>query len=595
MDPLLITVLVILAITIVLIVTEYWRIDLVAIIAMLALTWVGAISPEEARSGFASNAVLAIIAVMIMGRGLFMSGVTDKLASFILRIAGESRRRIISTTSVTVGLMSGVMQNIGAAALFLPVMMGVSERQKIPVSSLLMPMGFAAIVGGTLTMVGTSSLIVLNDLLAYRDMETFNLLSVTPVGLVLLTVAVLYFTVLGPMVFPTDIEEDREVSPGQKRINVWGLSDTIYTFRILSDSPLIGKSIEESKMGELYHVNLLRAYDSRGADSALDDDMRFDMGQKIVVQGRRNDVKGFSETAKVELIEEDDKSPAGSRRGYLEIVVPARSDIVGKTIREVALRETYSVQVVLFFSDSKVIEEGVADRVIKAGDTLVLHGKKENLKFFNESEDFISVTPFEYDPKKPELALFAVASFAGALGVVFFTELPISIGFLSGAVAMILTGVLNVEEAYRSIEWKVVFLIAGLIPIGLAMENSGAAAFIADGLVASLETSHPMIILGAIGVLTTVLSLVMSNVAATVLLVPLVLGLSGLGGLSPQALVLQVGVCAANSFMIPTHHVNALLMTPGGYQVSDYVKAGSLLSVIFVIVSTLTIYLLFVN
>lgn len=590
MDPQLIIVVVILAVTILLIVTEFWRIDLVAVMAMLALVWAGAISPTEARSGFSSNAVLAIIGVMVMGRGLFKSGVADKLATFILSIAGRRPRRIVATTSLTVGLMSGFMQNIGAAALFLPVMMGISKRQKIPVSSLLMPMGFAALVGGTLTMVGTSSLIVLNDLLVHRGLDTFDLFSVTPIGLALLAAAVAYFALFGRFVLPTELGQIAAVSAGKKRINVWGLSDAIYTFRIDPQSPLVGQSIAESKMGERYDINLLRAYDERAGDRTIDKGLRFQAGQFLVIQGEEDDALEFARDNQAELVEQEDKSLADSRGGYLEIVVPARSAIVGQTLREASLRETYNVQVVLFFSDSEVVEESIADRVIKAGDTLVLHGHKENLHYFNESEDFISVTPFDYEPKRPELGWVAVASFVGAIAVVFVSDLPISIGFLSGAVAMILTGVLSIEDAYRAVEWKVIFLIAGLLPIGLAMENSGVATLIAETLVGALHGSPGLLVLAVVGVLTTVLSLVMSNVAATVLLVPLVLGLAGLGGLSAQALVLQVGVCAANSFVIPTHHVNALLMTPGGYEVSDYIKAGSALSVIFVAISTTMIY-----
>jgi di/tricarboxylate transporter len=594
MDPQLIIVMAILAVTVFLIITELWRIDLVAMMAMLALAWVGAITPEEARSGFASNAVLAIIGVMVMGRGLFKSGVTDKLATFIMRVAGKGRRQIIATTSLTVGLMSGVMQNIGAAALFLPVTMNISKRQKIPVSSLLMPMGFAALVGGTLSMVGTSSLIVLNDLLVHHGVETFNLFSVTPIGLVLLVVAVIYFALLGPYVLPTNLGQIAKLSPGKKRINVWGLSDGIYTFRIREDSSLVGKTVQQSRMGELYDINLLRAYGPQPTDQLIDKELQFSPGQNLVIQGREDDVMEFAEGHGVELVDEDDKAPAGSKRGYLEVVIPARSEIVGQSLREAALRETYNVQVVLFFSDSEVVEERIADRKVKAGDTLVLHGRKENLQFFNKSEDFISVTPFDYEPKRPEQAWLALGCFVGALLVVFASSLPISIGFMTGAVLMILTGVLSIEDAYRAIEWKVVFLIAGLIPIGLAMENSGVASLIAESLVTSLQAAHPLLILGAVGLLTTVLSLLMSNVAATVLLVPLVLGIAGIGGLSPQALVLQVGVCAANSFVIPTHHVNALLMTPGGYRVFDYIKAGSILSVIFLVVSTLMIYFFYV-
>ena len=588
MDPQLLLVLAILAVTVVLIVTEIIRIDVVAILAMLALVWTGSISPEEARSGFSSNAVMAIIGVMIMGRGLYKSGVTEKIASFILKVAGHGRQQILSTVSLTVGVMSGFMQNIGAAALFLPVITGISKREKIPVSGLLMPMGFAALLGGTITMVGTSSLIILNDLLSSRGLETFGLFSVTPIGVVLLLAGITYFIVAGPWVFPSSEEDEataESTKPSQKLLNVWGLSDSIFTLGIEEGSDLIGQSIEESQMGARHNVNLLRIYDPDDTEHTIWEDVVFQSGQTIVVQGRKEDVRSFVDSQELSVKKEAEKTATSSNEGYLEVVIPARSSLVGRTLRVMALRETYNAQVVLFFSESEVVEENMADRPIKPGDTLVLQGKRDNLQFFTESEDFINVTPFQYENKKPEKALFAVGSFGGAIAAVMALDLPISMGFLTGALAMILGGVMTIEEAYRAIEWKVIFLISGLIPIGIAMESSGAAAFIAQALVGAVESLHPFVILLVLGLLTTAFSLFMSNVAATVLMVPLVLNLTGIGGLSSQVLVLQVGVCAANSFILPTHHVNALLMTPGGYEVPDYLKAGSILSAIFVTIS----------
>jgi Di- and tricarboxylate transporters len=371
--------------------------------------------------------------------------------------------------------MSGLMQNLGAAALFLPVMTGISKREKISISSLLMPMGFAALLGGTLTMVGTSSLIVLNDLLTARGLSTFGLFSVLPIGLVLLVVGVGYFSILGPYVLPSGREESDTTSPGQKLLNVWGLSDTIYTFRVPNHSDLIGKSAEESRMGANYNINLLEVYDDEQSDYDIWREIRFREDQKIVVQGQEEDIRAFKNAYGLELTEEEDKSDAGSSGGYLEVVIPARSSLVGKTLRDVPLRETYNAQVVLFFSESEVVEEGWADRVIQAGDTMVLHAKWESLQFFKENEDFITVTPLEYESKQPEKAWLSVGSFAGAIGLVLALDLSISIGFLTGALAMILGGVLTIEEAYRSVEWKVVFLIAGLIPIGIAMEASGGS------------------------------------------------------------------------------------------------------------------------
>jgi di/tricarboxylate transporter len=585
----------ILAVTVLLIVTEAVRIDVVALLAMLALVWTGSISAEQARSGFASNAVMAIIGVMIMGRGLYRAGITEQIANFILQVAGKGKRRILSTVSVTVGVMSGFMQNIGAAALFLPVMTGISKREKIPISNLLMPMGFSALLGGTLTMVGTSSLIVLNDLLTAQQMAPFGLFHVFPIGILLVVTGILYFFVMGPYVLPTTAESNHTAPAGKKLLNVWGLSDSIFTLRVPVDSPIIGKSAEESEMGAQYNLNLLKVYGNQNGEGYdIWEDFHLEKDQNIVVQGRKADVDQFASDYDLMVEQEGVKTISDSDEGYLEVVIPARSHLVGKTIREIGLREKHNTQVVLFFSDSEVVEEGVADRQIQAGDTLVLQGRWENLQFFAESDDYITVTPLKYDPKKPEKSWVAAGSFIGAIGLVLGLDLSISMGFLTGALAMVLGGVLTIEEAYRAVEWKVIFLIAGLIPIGIAMETSGSAAFIAETLVATIQGMPPFLILFVLGVLMTIFSLIMSNVAATVLMVPLVLKMGGAVGLPAEVLVLQVGLCAANSFVLPTHHVNALLMTPGGYQVKDYLRAGSLLSLLFVTVSTSVLYFFYV-
>ncbi len=599
MNPEIITVLLVLIITVALIVTEVLRIDVVAILAMLSLVWLNTIEPAQALSGFSSNAIIAIIAVMILGRGLFKSGITYHIASFILSIAGTARRRIVGTISLTVGVMSGFMQNLGAAALFLPVMVGISKREKIPVASLLMPMGFAALLGGTLTMVGTSSLIVLNDLLKARGREVFNLFSVTPIGIALLLSGIVFFFLFGNIVFPSGpqvTEEDREGAdePAETLINIWGLSDTIHTFRIGEESALIGKTLKESDIGRDYNLNLMGIGEREESDIDIWEDVEFEEGQRLVVQGREEDIQRFADDKDVDLHEEERTFQQNDERGYIEVVIPMRSNLVGKSIRDLGLRETYKAQVVRYFSGSKVVEEDIADRQIQAGDTLILQGKWENLKFFKESEDYIVVTPFpaeqEVTEKEPEKAVVSVCCFLGAIAAVFLFDLPISIGFLTGAFAMILTGVLSIEEAYRAVEWKVVFLISGLIPIGIAMKETGTASFLAENIMDLISGSPTFVVLLVIAALTTMFSLFMSNVAATVLLVPIVLEIATKMNIAPRAVVLLVGVCAANSFIIPTHHVNALLMTPGGYKVKDYLKAGGGLTVLFLLVAVSVIY-----
>lgn len=582
----------ILAVTVILIVTEVVRIDVVALLAMLALFWAGALTPAEARSGFASNAVLAIVGVMVMGRGLQRAGIPDRMADFILRVAGRERRRIISTVSLSVGTISGFMQNIGAVALFLPVMRGIARREQYPLSSLLMPMGFAALLGGNLTMVGSSSLIVLNDLLQEQGVSTFGLFHVLPIGLVLLGVGIVYFLVLGRFVLPTERKTDEGKASRETLLDVWGLADTLFTCRVTADSPLVGQTVEEAEIGARYAVNLLKVIASDDTVHDVGPDTEFRAGQRIHVQGRPGDVGRLCDDAGLEREEKTFRS-VSEEEGFHEVLIPARSSVVGKTLRELRLRETHDVQVVLFFSEGRVVETGLADRPLQAGDTLVFEGSWDHLRYFDNSDEYLSVSPIEDESPDVNRALPAVGCFLGAIGLVLGLDVPISMGFLSGAVAMVVLGVLTMEEAYRAVDWNVIFLVAGLIPIGIAMEASGAASMLAGYFGSAMGILPGVGVLFVLGLLMTVLSLLMSNVAATVLMVVPVLELAGIGGLSAEVLVLQVGLCAGNSFLLPTHQVNALLMSPGGYRVADYLKAGGGLSLLYVLLSTTMLYLLY--
>ena len=583
----------ILTVTVALIVTEVVRIDVVALLALLALFWAGALTPEQARSGFASNAVLAIVGVMIMGRGLSRSGITKQVAALILRVAGRGRRRIVSTVSMSVGVLSGFMQNIGAVALFLPVLRDISRREQYSISTLLMPMGFAALLGGNLTMVGSSSLIILNDLLREHGLPAFGLFHVVPIGGLLLGMGVVYFLVFEAALFPRGSGGGASDASHSHLLDVWGLADTLFVCRIPADSPLVGQSVGEADIGARFNVNLLKVIAPNGSIHDVGASDQFRPGHRLRVQGRPGDVRRLVDTTG--LVLEETTFRAAEEEAFLEVLIPAHSAVTGKTLRELGLRDKHDTQVVLFFSEGEIVETGVADRPLQAGDTLILEGEAERLLYFDDSDDYISVTSLDAEPTHAERALRAVGCFLGAIGLVLFVDVPISMGFLSGAVAMVLTGVLTIEDAYRAVEWNVIFLVAGLIPIGIAMDTSGAASLLSHAFVAVIEGMPAFWILFTIGGVMTVLSLLMSNVAATVLMVVPVLELAGIGGLSAEVLALQVGLCAGNSFVLPTHQVNALLMTPGGYRVSDYLRAGSLLSLLYVAICTTMLYFFFLS
>lgn len=581
--------------TVILLIFEVFRIDLIAILCLLALGWSGILTPTEALSGFSSNAVIAMISVMIMGNGVAKTGVMNIFSGFIVRVSGGSKRKLIGLVSLSVGFLSGFLQNVGTAALFLPGIIKISKREKIPASELIMPLGFAVILGGTLTLVGSSPLILLNDLLRSANLKTYGFFSVTPVGLILLLTGILFFFFFGKWVLPKS-ESGREIVTEQKKlIDTWHLPHTICRYKITENSSLIDMTPEESGIWSTYMLHILAVSLEKSVQYVPWRQTRFLAGQELALLGDETDIKQFAKDYGLQLYEKldafQDLNDTESA-GFVEILIPSQSSLVGNTMRKIAFRKHYAVEPVLFFSKDREIKSDFSDRKIKAGDTLIVYGLWENIFRLKTSNDFVIITPFEFEKRDTSKAWIAILCFITAIGLTF-ARFPISISLFSGAVAMVLTRVIRIDEVYRAIEWRVVFLIAGLIPLGIAMQKTGTAEFLAKNIMGVIRGGHPIIFLFFVASLSTLFTLIMSNVASTVVLVPLVINMAQIGGIDPRPLVLMVAVCAANSFILPTHQVNAMLMTPGGYRNADYLKAGGGITILFIIVVTSVFYLFF--
>jgi di/tricarboxylate transporter len=585
-------VLIVLAATIVLFVTERLRVDVIALLIMLTISWLGLVSPLQAFSGFASNAVISIIGVMIIGYGIDRTGVMNRLSRFIISVAGSSERRLIATVCSVVGVISGFMQNIGSAALFLPAMMRISRQTTIPSSRLLMPMGFAAILGGTLTMVGSGPLILLNDLLIQGGFEPFGLFAVTPIGFALLAAGIVYFLIFGRRFFPRAEGEGRRGAQ-EYLIETWALPTRVHRMSIPETSRLMGKVREDIPLKDAYHLHLLAV---RSGDDLLFAPWRytaFAANQDLFLLGSSEDALRFAQDYGLNQWTEPSPQPEMETAGFAEIAIRPRARIAGKTFREITFRKHYGVEPIVLISRDIEEREDFSDRVLAAGDIIVVYGPWNRIRAFSADPDFMLFTSVEGEPIRKSKAPIAVLCFLCAIALTF-TGVQISLAFLSGAIAMVLTGVITIDEAYRAIDWRTVFLLAGLIPLGIAIDGTGAAAYIAGTLMLYLQGSHTFLILLGIGVLTTFFSLFMSNVAATVLLVPLVLIIGEGSGIDPRGLAMLVGICASNSFILPTHQVNAFLMAPGGYRNIDYIKAGGVMTVIFLVAAVGLIYILFV-
>jgi di/tricarboxylate transporter len=599
-------VLAILTYTVILFVTEVIRIDVAAILILVVLGLTGLVPDTHLFDGFASNAVISIIAVMILGAGLDRTGIMSKVAGFIMKIGGKSEKTVIPVISSTVGVISGFMQNVGATALFLPVMSRISSQTKISLSRLLMPMGFCAILGGTVTMVGSSPLILLNDLLETSNrslppgaetLKPFGLFSVTPIGVMMLIAGILYFLIIGRFLLPNNAQND--VSSGQKSDDyfkdTYDIHNTKKELVIGKNSPLIGQTVLELEAITANDITVL-ALNSEGHRKLSPSRKHFLWsGDSIGVMGKVEDIEAFADKYKLSTIngfKQFKHTFSDSNSGFSEAVIVPGSRFLGKKLGDFHFRQEFGITVVAISRADDVFRgEEMYKMTLRLGDTFVIFGGWQDQAGMTKSRNVALVGDIPSQQERPQKVPFAIFFFAVALGLVIFTDLKLSIALLTGAVGMIITGVIHIDEAYRAVSWKTVFLLASLIPLGYAMEHTGTAAWVAQQTISGLGDVNQYVYQLAIAILATIFSLVMSNVGATVLLVPLAINIALETGGNPAVYALIVALGTSNAFILPTHQVSALIMGPGGYKVKDFLRVGSLMSVLFIVVMLVAVNL----
>ena len=604
-----------LAATIGLFASEIVRVDVAAIIILVALGLLSALPGLEGLAdvrqlfdGFSSNAVISIIAVMIIGAGLDRTGAMSTVAAWITRVGGATETRIILLISSTVGVISSFMQNVGAAALFLPVVSRVSTRTGIPLSRLLMPMGFCAILGGTMTLVGSSPLILLNDLLASinkslppeAQMPPFGLFSVTPIGAALVVTGLLYFILLGRFILPATSRSDTgSVQSAQEYFSAtYGIDGVIHEIDVPTGSLLIGHSMGD--LQDAFNIQVVATAFQGRIYTQPARDVLVEAPARLAIIAAKPDLTDFQDSFALPQAGDlevfgDALSPATA--GIAEVVIPPGSGIIGKSMRELWLRKVYGLAGLVIYRGGEAItreDAKFSEIPLQAGDTILCHTRWEALSRLESDRDFVVVTtgyPREdLRPKKIRWALFFLIL---AISLVLGSDLQLSLCLLVGALGMILTGVLSIDEAYDAVSWPTVFLLASLIPLGQSVQATGTAAWIAEQVLYVTDGMPLWVLQAAVAILATFFTLVMSNVGATVLLVPLAVNIALGAGADPALFALTVAISTSNSFLIPTHQVNALIMGPGGYRVVDFLRAGGIMTVLFLVVSLGVLNLLY--
>ncbi len=611
----------ILLVTIYLFAFEVVGVDVAAVSVMVLLGLTSLLAPfmglqtglvdnQHLFNGFSSNAVMSIIGVMIIGAGLDRTGMMSKVAATILKLGGSTEKRIIPIVSGTVAVISSFMQNVGAAALFLPVVNRISARTGMPISRLLMPMGFCAILGGTVTMVGSSPLILLNDLILNSNnalpeehrMQTWSLFSVTPIGLALVVAGIGYFIIAGRFVLPGTKSDSRRSGSAMTYFkDTYNLDYDLFEVFVPPESSLVGMTLEEIEAPHKIRVIAAKLPNKslRIGPGGLAREIGIDAGTVLGVMGSPDHLRSFSETFGLKVrgdLETFAEALAATKAGIAELVIPPSSKLIGRSARDVWLRKRYGVSLVALHrgGETKREGDGIRDIPFQAGDVLVVHTTWETLHRLQKNRNFvIMTTEYPHEELRPQKVAWAVTFFLLALSLVLFSDLRLSVALLTGAVGMVLSGVLSIEEAYKAVSWKTVFLLASLIPLGLAVETSGTAAWIADQTLSLLGEVPVWVLQLTVAVLATFFTLVMSNVGATVLLVPLAVNIAVGVGANPAVFALTVALATSNSFLIPTHQVNALIMGPAGYRVADFMRAGGIMTVLFLSVLMVMINLIY--
>lgn len=597
-------------------IVEWVRVDVVGILMMVLLPELELLNAQDAFRGLSSNAVVAIIGVMIIGYGLNRAGLVSRIIQPVLGFIGKSSSRLVVIFSALIAAISSVMQNTGAAVLFLPaIRLAASHRVKTHISRVLMPIGMAAILGGTLTMIGTSPLILLNDILP-QGMPKFGFLELTPIGLALVIGGIAYLSTGGMHLLAgsspsrSDVKENSTDAFENAVLNSYPLINGPYEIFVPEDFRADKILLEVENLRRRYAVNIVAlAKDSGTYDVAPLPETVIGAGFVLCAycpdKGVRDFVRDYGLVLRKEplLFKNTMFNPAIA--GVVEVVVSPRSSLIGKTIKEIRFRETFGMNPLAVHQSGRTYYQELTDLPLQAGDMVLVHGTWEQFHALQELyQNFIVISPFEEEFHKPEKAKRALVCFLIALFLMVFSSfyfqnrpynpLPLSICLMVGALGMILSKVMTISEAYRSVDWRTVFLLGGLIPLGMAVDQTGTAQWIAKGIIIGLGNfMSPLLLLVMLACLSCAFTMVISNVGACALLVPLGVSIAHQIGIDARVAVIVVGLGVSNSFILPTHQVNALYMGPGEYRTRDYVKIGGFLSLIYIVVLVAMIYVFY--
>ncbi|MBI5952214.1 MAG: SLC13 family permease [Chloroflexi bacterium] len=575
---------------VILLFTEWLRIDITAILIILALSLTGVLGPEDALSGFSSEPAILLATVFVLNGALYHTGLSEKLGEWIKRLAGKSLERAIAVVMPSVALLSAFTHHVTITGLMLPPLLKLSRESNIPASKLLIPLSFAASLGTTITIIGAPAFLIADGLLRQAGQSGLGIFSIAPIGLALSLVGMIFFLFLGQYLLPANHGEDES-------IDHFRLEGYYTELVLLPDSPLIGRTISEIEEQQKDILKVSAWYRNDRPRAKPYGRKKTQNGDVLVIRTSPDKLATIEHERGIaiqplEKYKETFLSPQENENGKGELssqlvqsVVAPTSELIGKTIGKINFLETYGVIIISVWRRKGWLRTEISRVKLREGDVLVLKGDDKSLKRLSEDQSFLMLVPFRGEPKPLHKAGLAAIIMILTTIVATLNVIPVEIVLLTGAVIMILSGCISVQQAYQSIDTRIYIFIAGAIPLGLAMQETGTANLLAGWLQGLVLTWDIHWVLLTLFLTTGIVTQIMSDAATTALFGPIAIALARGLNLPPEPFVVTVAMAAVTSFFTPIgHHGNLLIYGPGRYQFSDFMRVGIPLTLIVAVI-----------
>lgn len=577
-------VLALVAAAVALFVTEKLRVDLVAVLLMTALMLTGLVTPEEGVAGFANSATVTVAAMFVISAALSRTGAVAILGRASAWVFSRNLWAGLVVMMVSVGLLSAFMNNTPVVAIFMPIMLSVASAIRISPSKLLMPLSFASMFGGVCTLIGTSTNLLVSAIAERSGFAPFSMFELTSYGLVVFGVGTAYMVIVARW-----IPGRREVQDPSRE---YGMGRYMTEIEVLDDARSVGMSLAESPLVRELAVEVLEI--NRGGQRLFLPQGRtlLQAGDILRVICDVDRIKSLAERQGIRLKPRQSTNAFSEPDGsvLVEAVVAPGSELVGETLKTSNFRSTFGANVVALRHRGAVLHEKLGNTVLLGGDVLLIEVDREHLDILRNHEAFVMISEVAQPEYLRSKALLATAIVGAVVLTAAFGVLPILVGAVAGAVLLVMTGCLQVEEAYHAIDWKVIFLLAGALSLGVALESSGAARLLSELLIRTAAALGPVAVVSALYLVTTLLTEVMSNNATAVLMAPIAVGAAEILNVDPRPLLMAVTFAASASFATPVgYQTNAMIYGVGKYRFRDFLRIGGPLNLMFWLLATFLI------